>query len=68
VLQALNCFSTSSTFERDEDDVHIMESPRPVLQVIVTQTRERYEDDRAFKEIVGSVYPGPVAAAVGNGA
>lgn len=65
VLQALNCFSTSSTFERDEDDVHIIESPRPVLQVIVTQTRERYEDDRAFKEIVGSVYPGPVAA-VGN--
>lgn len=69
VLQALNCFNTSSTFERDEDDVHIAESPRPVLQVIVTQTRDRYEDDRAFKEIVGSVYPGPVnVAAVGNGA
>ncbi|KAG2350973.1 hypothetical protein BDR05DRAFT_985860 [Suillus weaverae] len=68
VLQALNCFSTSSTFERDDNDVHIAESPRPILQVIVTQTRERYEDDRAFKEIVGSVYPGPVAAAVGSGA
>ncbi|KAG1868259.1 hypothetical protein DFJ58DRAFT_858713 [Suillus subalutaceus] len=70
VLQALNCFNTSSTFERDEDNVHIAESPRPVLQVIVTQTRDRYEDDRAFKEIVGSVYPGPVAAAasVGSGA
>ncbi|KAG1779543.1 hypothetical protein EV702DRAFT_74044 [Suillus placidus] len=68
VLQALNCFSTSSTFERDDNDVHIAESPRPVLQVIVTQTRERYEDDRAFKEIVGSVYPGPVAVAVGSGA
>lgn len=68
VLQALNCFSTSSTFERDEDNVHIAESPRPVLQVIVTQTRDRYEDDRAFKEIVGSVYPGPVTAAVGSGA
>lgn len=68
VLQALNCFNTSSTFERDEDNVHISESPRPVLQVIVTQSRDRYEDDRAFKEIVGSVYPGPVAAAVGSGA
>ncbi|KAG1830784.1 hypothetical protein EV424DRAFT_241169 [Suillus variegatus] len=66
VLQVLNCFSTSSTFERDEDDVHIAESPRPTLQVIVTQTRERYENDRAFKEIVGSVYPRP--AAVGSGA
>ncbi|KAG2118182.1 uncharacterized protein F5147DRAFT_833290 [Suillus discolor] len=66
VLQVLNCFSTSSTFERDEDDVHIAESPRPILQVIVTQTRERYENDRAFKEIVGSVYPRP--AAVGSGA
>jgi len=48
--------------------VHFAESPRPVLQVIVTQTRDRYENDRAFKEIVGSVYPGPVAAAVGSGA
>ncbi|KAG2136481.1 uncharacterized protein EDB93DRAFT_779476 [Suillus bovinus] len=67
VLQALNCFSTSSTFERDEDDVHIAESPRPILQVIVTQTRDRYENDRAFKEIVGSVYPGPVVAAAGVG-
>lgn len=68
VLQALNCFNTSSIFERDEDNVHFAESPRPVLQVIVTQTRDRYENDRAFKEIVGSVYPGPVAAAVGSGA
>lgn len=48
--------------------MHFAESPRPVLQVIVTQTRDRYENDRAFKEIVGSVYPGPVAAAVGSGA
>lgn len=46
--------------------MHIAESPRPTLQVIVTQTRERYENDRAFKEIVGSVYPRP--AAVGSGA
>lgn len=28
-----------------------------VLLVIVKETRERYEDDRAFKEIVGSVLP-----------
>ncbi|KAG1726881.1 uncharacterized protein EDB91DRAFT_54691 [Suillus paluster] len=64
VLQALNCFSTSSTFECDVDDTH---GERPVLQVIVTQTRERYEDDRAFKEIVGSVYPGPAAGAAAVG-
>jgi hypothetical protein len=30
---------------------------RPALLVIVKETRERYEDDRAFKEIVGSVFP-----------
>ncbi|KAG1726971.1 uncharacterized protein EDB91DRAFT_899583 [Suillus paluster] len=70
VLQALNCFSTSSAFESDVNDMHEREdSLGPVLHVIVTQSRERYEDDRAFKEIVGSVYPGPAAAAViGGGA
>ncbi|KAG1734480.1 hypothetical protein EDB19DRAFT_1911073 [Suillus lakei] len=57
VLQALNCFSTSSTFDSDVDDMHMHEKKRPVLQVIVMQTRERYEDDMAFKEIVGSVLP-----------
>jgi len=30
---------------------------RPVLLVIVKETRERYEDDRVFKDIVGSVFP-----------
>jgi hypothetical protein len=30
---------------------------RPVLLVIVKETKERYEDDRAFKEIVASVCP-----------
>ncbi|KAG2127234.1 hypothetical protein DEU56DRAFT_820905 [Suillus clintonianus] len=65
VLQALNCFSTSSAFNSDVDDSMPMNRREiPVLQVIVTQTRERYEDDMAFKEIVGSIYPGPVAGAV----
>ncbi|KAG1738277.1 hypothetical protein EDB19DRAFT_910117 [Suillus lakei] len=57
VLQALNCFSTSSTFDNDVDDMQVHERKRPVFQVIVVQTRERYEDDMAFKEIVGSVLP-----------
>lgn len=57
VLQALNCFSTSSAFDSDEDDMEMHRMDRPVLLVIVKQTRERYEDDRAFKEIVGSVCP-----------
>ncbi|KAG1719764.1 hypothetical protein EDB19DRAFT_1781574 [Suillus lakei] len=57
VLQALNCFSTSSTFDSDVGNMQVHERKRPVLQVIVMQTRERYEDDMAFKEIVGSVLP-----------
>ncbi|KAG0700218.1 hypothetical protein DFH29DRAFT_1070258 [Suillus ampliporus] len=64
VLRALNCFSTSSAYESDVDDTHERGEGGPVLQVIVTQTRERYEDDRAFKEIVGRVYPGPGAVGV----
>ncbi|KAG2037020.1 hypothetical protein BDR03DRAFT_982568 [Suillus americanus] len=57
VLRALNCFSTSSAFDSDADDTKIHRRKRPVLLVIVKETRERYEDDRAFKEIVGSVFP-----------
>lgn len=30
---------------------------RPALLVIVKETKERYEDDQAFKEIMGSVIP-----------
>ncbi|KIK39662.1 hypothetical protein CY34DRAFT_108113 [Suillus luteus UH-Slu-Lm8-n1] len=57
VLRALNCFSTSSAFERDADDIEMQKRKRPVLLVIVKETKERYEDDRAFKEIVTSVCP-----------
>jgi len=32
-------------------------SPQPVLQVIVTQTREQYEQDLAFKEVLQEVFP-----------
>ncbi|KIJ66063.1 hypothetical protein HYDPIDRAFT_27263 [Hydnomerulius pinastri MD-312] len=60
ILQALNCFSTSA-FERDVDDVQAERANQmarqPVLQVIVTQTREQYEQDMAFKELVQEVYP-----------
>ncbi|KAG2067870.1 hypothetical protein BDR04DRAFT_823280 [Suillus decipiens] len=55
VLRALNCFNTSSAFDSDMDDIQIHKT-RPVL-VIVKETKERHEDDRAFKEIVGSVLP-----------
>lgn len=65
VLRALNCFSTSSAFDSDADDIKIHRRERPVLLVIVKETRERYEDDRAFKEIVGSTFP---AAGVRGGA
>ncbi|KAG1765776.1 hypothetical protein EDD22DRAFT_950897 [Suillus occidentalis] len=67
VLRALNCFSTSSAFERDGDDIemHRIKRKRPMLLVIVKETKERYEDDRAFKEIVTSVCP---AAGVRGGA
>ncbi|KAG1770593.1 hypothetical protein EV702DRAFT_1049315 [Suillus placidus] len=64
VLQALNCFSTSSSFDSDEDDMEMHRRERPVLLVIVKQMKEKYEDDRAFKEIVGSVCP---AAGVRSG-
>lgn len=59
VFQALNCFRPSA-FERDVDDIQTeraMVQAQPVLQVIVTQTREQYEQDRAFKEVVQEVYP-----------
>ncbi|KAI9568910.1 hypothetical protein HD554DRAFT_686834 [Boletus coccyginus] len=59
VFQALNCFRPSA-FEREVDDIQTergMVAAQPVLQVIVTQTREQYEQDLAFKEIVQQVYP-----------
>ncbi|KAG1860057.1 hypothetical protein F4604DRAFT_1930369 [Suillus subluteus] len=65
VPRVLNCFSTSSAFDSDADDMKIHRRERPVLLVIVKERRERYEDDRAFKEIVGSVFP---AAGVRGGA
>lgn len=65
VLRALNCFSTSSAFESDVDDIEMHRRKRPVLLVIVKETKERYEDDRAFKDIVASVCP---AAGVRGGA
>ncbi|KAG2127200.1 hypothetical protein DEU56DRAFT_820586, partial [Suillus clintonianus] len=51
MLQALSCFRTSSAFVSDVDGMYMNRRERPVLQVIVTQTRERYEDDMAFEEI-----------------
>ncbi|KAJ8586450.1 hypothetical protein M405DRAFT_864567 [Rhizopogon salebrosus TDB-379] len=57
VLQALNCFSISSAFESDRADVSAEQDEQPTLHVIVTQTREQYEDDKAFKQIVETVYP-----------
>jgi hypothetical protein len=59
VLQALNCFSTSSAFESDQDDADVQaeRDERPAVQVIVTQTREQYEDAMAFKQLVETVYP-----------
>ncbi|KAG2050247.1 hypothetical protein BDR06DRAFT_1011415 [Suillus hirtellus] len=53
----LNCFSTSSAFDSDVDDMEMHRRERPALLVIVKETKERYEDDQAFKEIVGSVIP-----------
>lgn len=59
VLQVLNCFSASSAFESDQDnaDVQVERDERPAVQVIVTQTREQYEDAIAFKQLVETVYP-----------
>ncbi|KAF9237871.1 hypothetical protein BU15DRAFT_48223 [Melanogaster broomeanus] len=60
VLQALNCFSTTA-FEQDLDNIQIERAKQParqqVLQVIVTQTRQQYEQDMAFKELIQEVYP-----------
>jgi len=59
VFQALNCFRPSA-FEREVDDIQTeraMVAAQPLLQVIVTQTREQYEQDLAFKEVVQEVYP-----------
>lgn len=63
VFQALNCFRLHA-FERDVDDFQTERAVtrmggavQPVLQVIVTQTREQYEQDLAFKEVVQEVYP-----------
>lgn len=59
VFQALNCFRPSA-FEREVDGIQTergMVATQPVLQVIVTQTREQYEQDLAFKEVVQEVYP-----------
>lgn len=60
ILNALNCLSASAfAQEFDEDKVKEPEQParKPVLQVIVTQTREQYEHDMAFKEAVQEIYP-----------
>ncbi|KAG2355209.1 hypothetical protein BDR07DRAFT_1381660 [Suillus spraguei] len=57
VLRALNCFNTSSGFDSDKDDKEKRKKRRATLVVIVKETRERYENDRAFKEAVGSVLP-----------
>ncbi|KAG1765769.1 hypothetical protein EDD22DRAFT_968399 [Suillus occidentalis] len=63
VLGALNCISPSSAItiesESNADDIemHRIKRKRPVLFVIVKESKERYEDDRAFKEIVASVCP-----------
>lgn len=57
VFQALNCFRPNA-FERDVDEVERgVPAAQPVIQVIVTQTREQYEQDLAFKEAVQQVYP-----------
>ncbi|KAH7883319.1 hypothetical protein F5I97DRAFT_225769 [Phlebopus sp. FC_14] len=60
IMRALNCFNPSA-FERDVDSVQAERveplSRQPVLQVIVTQTREQYEQDMAFKEAVQEIYP-----------
>ncbi|KAG8220448.1 hypothetical protein J3R82DRAFT_3142 [Butyriboletus roseoflavus] len=59
VFQALNCFRPNA-FEREVDDIQAeraIVATQPVLQVIVTQTREQYEQDLAFKEAVQEVYP-----------
>ncbi|KAG9312240.1 hypothetical protein JVU11DRAFT_7539 [Chiua virens] len=55
VFQALNCFR-SGAFENEWDNVRTG-ATQPVLQVIVTQTREQYEQDLAFKEVVHEVCP-----------
>ncbi|KAI6009880.1 hypothetical protein EDC04DRAFT_848133 [Pisolithus marmoratus] len=56
VLRAFSCISGRSV-----DDLPAREPDRtarqPVLQVIVTQTREQYEHDMAFKEAVQEIYP-----------
>ena len=60
ILNALNCLSASAFApEFDEDKAKEPEKParKPVLQVIVTQTREQYEHDMAFKEAVQEIYP-----------
>lgn len=57
VLRALNCLNTSPAFDSDKDEMGKHKKRNAVLLVIVKETRERYEDDRAFKEIVGSVLP-----------
>jgi len=57
VLQALNCFRSSSCFESDLASDYVEQDTRPALQVIVTQTREQFEEDIAFKQLVETVYP-----------
>ena len=62
VLQALNCFRSSSCFESDLANGYVEQDTRPALQVIVTQTREQFEEDIAFKQLVETVYPAAAAA------
>ncbi|KIM63904.1 hypothetical protein SCLCIDRAFT_673024 [Scleroderma citrinum Foug A] len=60
ILNALNCISASA-FAQELDEGKAKEpeqsARKPVLQVIVTQTREQYEHDMAFKEAVQEIYP-----------
>ncbi|KAI6168643.1 hypothetical protein EDD17DRAFT_632138 [Pisolithus thermaeus] len=56
VLKAFRCIS-GCTFDDLPAREPEQQARQPVLQVIVTQTREQYEHDRAFKEAVQEIYP-----------
>lgn len=58
ILNALNCLSAGA-FSQESNEAKEPEQPtkKLVLQVIVTQTREQYEHDMAFKEAVQEIYP-----------
>ncbi|KAL4071345.1 hypothetical protein V8B97DRAFT_454942 [Scleroderma yunnanense] len=60
IIKTLSCLSASA-FAQDFDGIKARKpeqmAKKPVLQVIVTQTREQYEHDMAFKEAVQEIYP-----------